>query len=92
MLLFKKNDRFSNKRSLRGKPGEEGKRTVCGSMGKLMPGQWITVYDTAFKIGPEPKTILPGRRSRPYSTHMENREKGDEEKKCRGVFPVEYGW
>lgn len=62
MLLFKKNDRFSNKCSLRGKPGEEGKGTVWidGETDARSVNYSVQcVYDTAFKVGPEPKTFSP---------------------------------
>ncbi len=60
MLLFNKNDRFSNKCSLRGKRGEEGKGTVWidgKTDARSVTYSVQCVYDTAFKVGPEPETI-----------------------------------
>lgn len=92
MLLFMRNDRFSNKRSLRGKPAEEGKRTVWidGKTDARSVNYSVQcVYDTAFNLGPEPKTFLPGGESKPYCTQTgaNQRKNGSEGKVC----PVECG-
>lgn len=88
-LLFKKNDRFSNKCSLRGKPGEEGKRTVQidGKTDARSVNYSVQcVYDTSFNLGPEPKTSLPGRQSGPYCTHTESEEKKERERNAEGFL------
>lgn len=85
MLLFKKNDRFSNKRSLRGKPGEEGKRTVWidGKTDARSVNYSVQcVCDTAFNIGPEPKTFLPGRQSGHTALIWRTKKKAARERKA----------
>lgn len=62
VLLFKKNDRFGNKCSLTGKPGEEGTGTVWidgKTDARSVNYSAQCVYDIPFKVGPEPKTFLP---------------------------------